>query len=349
MYSIESTISEIGPTGFPALETAVRARWDSLTKPRGSLGRLEDSVLRLALIKQRPHPPVERQGIYIFCGDHGVTEEGVSAYPSAVTGEMMKNFIAGGAAINVLCRSFGISTYVIDAGVAGPKLPGVMDCRIADGTQNLAHGPAMTHAQLTTAINRGIALGRQASSTYDLVGVGDMGIGNTTSASALLCAFTGIEPEAAVGRGAGLDDQGLLQKRDVITRALAFHQAELISPMAIASVFAGFEIAVMAGFLLGAASCRLPVMLDGFVTGAAFLLAQSLCSRVSEYVLFSHCSAEPGHQLLLQFAQAKPLLALDMRLGEGTGAALAMNLLTQAVKLYEQMATFGEAAVSDKR
>ncbi len=349
MLSIESTISKIGATESPVLEAAVRNHWDSLTKPRGSLGKLEAGVLRLALIEERSQPRVERQAIYIFCGDHGITEEGVSAYPSSVTREMMKNFIAGGAAISVLCRSFGISTHVIDAGVAGPKLDGVLDYRIASGTRNFAHSPAMSQEQLVSAVEEGIAIGRKASCTYDLVGVGEMGIGNTSSASTLLCAFTGIEPEAAVGRGAGLDDEGLRRKVKVLSRALTLHRAQLISPLAIASIFAGFEIAMMAGFLLGAASCRLPVVLDGFITGAAFLIAQSLCPRIGDYVLFSHCSSEPGHRLLLGYANAEPLLALDMRLGEGTGAALAMNLLTQAVKLYTQMATFAEAAVSDKR
>ncbi len=344
---LASTISQIRSTTFPALEADVRKRWDSLTKPRGSLGRLEDSVLRLALIQQRHRPQIERQGLYLFCGDHGITEEGVSAYPSSVTREMMKNFVAGGAAINVLCKSFGISAHVVDAGVAGPKLPGVLDCRIADGTRNFAHGPAMSREQLTAALERGITLSRQAAETYNLVGVGEMGIGNTTSASALLCAFAGIEPEQAVGRGAGLDDEGLLHKTDVLRRALAGYRAKLTSPLATASFFAGFEIAMMAGFLLGAASCRLAVVLDGFITGAAFLIAKALCPFIEKYVLFSHLSAEPGHQPMLNFVNANPLLALDMRLGEGTGAALSMNLLSQAVKLYQEMATFAEAAVSD--
>jgi nicotinate-nucleotide--dimethylbenzimidazole phosphoribosyltransferase len=343
---IEQTVGEIRPTAPADIAGMARERWDSLTKPRGSLGRLEDDVVRLAEMQGTAMPVAGRRCMYVFCADHGVTEEGVSLYPSVVTREMVKNFVRGGAAINVICRHLGITTFIVDSGVAGPRLEGVIDRRIADGTANFRRGPAMTREQAAQAIGRGIELARDAAGKFDLAGVGDMGIGNTTSASALLCIFTGATPEEAVGRGTGLDDAGLAHKRTVLTEALALHRSDPADPLGVVAAVGGFEIAMMAGFLLGAASRNFPVVLDGFISGAAFLIAKSLAPAVANCVFFGHRSAERGHARLLANRHA-PLLDLGMRLGEGTGAALAMGLLTSGVALYREMATFAEAAVSD--
>ena len=327
---------------------SVQARWDSLTKPRGSLGVLETSVVRLAQIQQTTNPTVDRRAIYVFCGDHGITQEGVSLYPSVVTREMAKNFVRGGAAINVLCRDLSISTQIIDAGIAGPKIEGVLDLRIAGGTRNFLHEPAMSRGQAELALARGTQLAREAAREFDIVGVGEMGIGNTTSASAILCALSGLTPAEAAGRGTGLDEAGILHKRAILQSALAKHHPDPADPLAILTTFGGFEIAVMAGFIQGAAQHRLPVVIDGFISSAAYLIARALTPAVSENVFFAHRSAEQAHRKLLAEAGATPLLDLGLCLGEGTGAALAIGLLTSAVSLYRNMATFAEAAVSDR-
>jgi len=346
LNTIEQTVGEIRLTAPADIASVVRERWDSLTKPRGSLGRLEDDVVRLAQIQGVAMPVADRRCMYVFCGDHGVTEEGVSLYPSVVTREMVKNFVRGGAAINVICRQLGITTFIVDSGVAGPRLEGVIDRRIAEGTTNFRRGAAMTREQAARALESGIELGRDAAGKFDLAGVGEMGIGNTTAASALLCVFTGAKPEEAVGRGTGLDDAGLAHKRAVLTEALAVHHRDPADPLGVVAAVGGFEIAMMAGFLLGAASRGLPVVMDGFISGAAFLIAQAFAPAVANCVFFGHRSAEHGHARMLANRHA-PMLDLGMRLGEGTGAALAMGLLTSGVALYREMATFAEAAVSD--
>jgi nicotinate-nucleotide--dimethylbenzimidazole phosphoribosyltransferase len=347
---IKRTIASIPSELSPQIAEAAQQRWDSLTKPRGSLGRLESEVSRLAQIQNTAMPHVQRPQMYIFCGDHGITAENVSPYPSVVTREMVRNFVRGGAAINVLCRNLGIETIVIDAGVCGPKIPGVWDRRIAEGTRNFLREPAMSEAQATESVETGIALARQAAEQADIAGVGEMGIGNSTAASALLCALARVAPEEAAGRGAGLDDSGLEHKRAVIAAALARHrrQVEERDPLNILAVFGGFEIAVISGFLLGAAAHRLPTVVDGFIAGAAFLVAQAFYPEIGRHVFFSHRSAELGHAPLLRIAGASPLLDLNMRLGEGTGAALAISVLRAGVQLYREMATFAEASISEK-
>jgi nicotinate-nucleotide--dimethylbenzimidazole phosphoribosyltransferase len=325
------------------VEREVRARWDSLTKPPGSLGRLEPLVIEYALMHGTAAPPLRRKSMVIFCADHGVTAEGVSAWPSDVTRQMVANFISGGAAISVLCRATGIEPLVVDAGVASDPRPGALDRKVARGTANFARGPAMTISQAEQALHAGAGIARNLDA--DVAGVGEMGIGNTTSASALLCALAGVTPHEAVGRGAGLDNEGVRRKAAVIERALALHAASLGDPVSALAALGGFEIAMMAGFLLGAASRRLPVMVDGFIAGSAALSARAIDQRVSEYLLYSHRSAERAHGLMLDALGAKPLLDLDMRLGEGTGAALGISLLESAVRLYSEMATFAGAGV----
>lgn len=352
MPSIEETITKISTLQRETpVTTAVQARWDSLTKPRGSLGRLEAEILRLAQIQGTPNPSLDRAAIYLFCGDHGITKENVSAYPQAVTREMMKNFVAGGAAINVLCRNARIDTVIVDAGVCGPKIEGVLDRRIAEGTGSFLNGPAMDNAQARAALEAGIGLAVDAADRFDTAGLGDMGIGNSASASALVSAFLQVPPENSVGRGAGLHDAGLNHKRKVISRALSRYGNGLstMDPIEVLAAFGGFEIAMMAGFTLGAAANRLPVVIDGFICTAAFLAAQKICRYVTDYVFFAHQSAEPGHLPVLEALGSRPLLNFGLRLGEGTGAAMAISVLRSGVQLYREMATFAQASVSDKQ
>ena len=311
----------------PALEARIRARLDSLTKPPGSLGRLEDLVVQLGLIQQTESPQIARKAMIVFCADHGVVEEGVSPYPSEVTRQMVANYRSGGAAINVLCRHGGIEPVIVDMGVGSP-------------TRNFAREPAMTRAEAEQALETGFAYAAKA----DILGAGEMGIGNTTSAAALFSAFSGFDPTETAGRGTGLDDAGVAKKAAVIRRALALHKTT--DPIDTLAALGGFEIAALTGLILGAASRRHLVMLDGFITGAAAIVARAIAPASLDYVVFSHCSAERGHKKLLDYLNASPLLNLEMRLGEGTGAALGIGLLESAVNLYREMATFQSAGVS---
>lgn len=339
---------DIPSTKNDRLLTEVTDRWNSLTKPPGSLGRLEALVARLALIEGTARPSVDRKAMAVFCADHGVTAEGVSAYPREVTAQMVQNFLAGGAAINVLCRQFGITPMIVDAGVDTEPISGAIDLRVARGTGNFANGPAMNVEQAEQALANGAALAKQMHGRFDIAGVGEMGIGNTTSASALLCALAGIDAADAVGPGTGVDAAGIARKAEVVSGALSLHCAAVASGdgVEILAALGGFEIATMAGFLLGAASVRLPVVVDGFIASAAALSARAINPAVQEYLLFSHVSAEPAHRRLLQALGARPILDLDMRLGEGSGAAMAMPVLDGAVALYLRMATFAEGGVS---
>jgi nicotinate-nucleotide--dimethylbenzimidazole phosphoribosyltransferase len=325
----------------------VQSRWDSLTKPPGSLGRLENAVTRFALQRGMARPSMRNKRMFLFCGDHGVTAEGVSAYPSEVTRQMALNFAAGGAAINVLCRRTGMSTVIVDAGIQGEKVPGLLDRRIGSGTRNFVVEPAMTIAEAESAIEAGAALARDAEYGADEIrGVGEMGIGNTTAASALLCALTGMTPVEAAGPGTGLSGEGVSRKAVVIARALLRHKPDRADPLPVLAVFGGFEIAMMTGFLLGSAEVRIPVMMDGFISCAAALVASRLHPTVLDYLLFSHESAEPAHARMLAELRADPLLRLAMRLGEGSGAALGVSILEHALALYDGMATFAEASVN---
>ena len=288
-----------------------------------------------------------RKGLYVFCGDHGITDEGVSLYPSVVTREMVKNFVHGGAAVSVLCRQLGIITTIVDTGIMGDKIPGALDMRIAEGTRNFLTAPAMSKAEAVLAIENGIRLAQEAALHLDIAGVGEMGIGNSTSASALLYVLAGVSPEEAVGRGTGLDEAGVQHKLQVLKTALATRTFDRGDVFSVVAAFGGYEIATMAGFLLGAAARKLAVVVDGFISGAAFLIAQSLVPNLGQHCFFAHRSAERGHTRLLAFAGAEPLLDLGMCLGEGTGAALGIGLLQSAVALYSEMATFTEASVSD--
>jgi nicotinate-nucleotide--dimethylbenzimidazole phosphoribosyltransferase len=319
----------IRPVADPELETRIRARLDSLTKPPGSLGRLEELALQLGLIQATDMPRIGRKAMIVFCADHGVVEERVSPYPAEVTRQMVANFRSGGAAINVLCRHGGIEPVIVDMGVG-------------KGTRNFAREPAMARAEAEQALDTGFAYAAKA----EILGAGEMGIGNTTSAAALFSAFSGIDVRETAGRGTGLDDAGLARKIEVIRRALALHRPDPSDPIGVLASVGGFEIAALAGLILGAASRRHLVMLDGFITGAAAIVARVLDPASLDYVVFSHCSAEAGHKRMLEFLNARPLLNLEMRLGEGSGAALGIGLLETAVNLYREMATFQGAGVS---
>lgn len=337
---------EIGPIANEQLDREIAARWDSLTKPPGSLGRLEEVVRRFALQRGLARPVIRNKSMYIFCGDHGITAEGVSPYPSEVTRQMALNFIAGGAAINVLCRRNNIAPVIVDAGIKGEPVPGVIDRRLGSGTRNFAVEAAMSRAEALQAIERGAELA--ASGDDDVRGVGEMGIGNTTAASALLCVFADLDPVDAAGPGAGLTSTGVSKKAAVIGKALALHQPDASDAVGVLAQVGGFEIAMMAGFLLGSAERRIPVTMDGFISCAAALVASRIDGRVLDYLLFSHESAEPAHARMLAELRAEPLLRLSMRLGEGSGAALGILLLEQSLALYDGMATFEEASVSNR-
>jgi nicotinate-nucleotide--dimethylbenzimidazole phosphoribosyltransferase len=352
MNLLESTIASITTPDETAANEAAR-RLDNLTKPRGSLGRLEEIVRRFAAIRRESRPQMTGAALCVFVADHGVAEEGVSAYPQAVTAQMLRNIASGGAAISVLARRFGYQLWTVDMGVAedtsASPLPGVIYRRIGRGTRNLSLGPAMSVAEACTAIEAGIEAARRASTAGAiLIGIGEMGIANSTSAAALLAAFTNEPPRRIVGRGAGVDDAGMRRKAAIVERALALHRASLGDPIATLAALGGFEIAAMAGVCLGGAALNTPVVVDGFIATAAAAAADRIHPGVYQHLFFGHCSAEGGHALVLEKLGARPVIELDMRLGEGTGAAMAMNVIETALALFNGMATFESAGVSDR-
>ncbi len=328
-----------------------RARQLVLTKPPGSLGRLEEIGNRLSAIQQAVTPEVTQKRIYVVAGDHGVTAEGVSAYPREVTAQMIDNFLSGGAAINVLGRHGGIEVRVVDAGVDADlsTRAGLISVKRNRGTENFALGPAMKRAEAEQLIAAGVELARVASAEQiKLLGVGDMGIGNTTAASAITAALTAEDPARHTDRGTGVDDPRLAHKIEVIRQSLAINQPDQNDPIDVLAKVGGAEIAVMMGLIIGGASNRVAVVSDGFISTAAAALAVRLCGNTRDYLFLAHRSVERGHAALIELIGLEPLLDLKMRLGEGTGAALAMHILDASTKLLREMATFGEAGVSDK-
>lgn len=329
------------------LELRLRARLDRLTKPPGSLGRLEDIAVRIGLIQGTDAPRLVDPQILVFAGDHGLTAQGVSAFPADVTAQMVRNFLAGGAAISVLARRHGIVLTVVDAGVRAtlPAGEGLVVHKIAPGTADASLGPAMTSAQRDLALARGrdTVIARPGN----VVLLGEMGIGNTSSAALLLARLTGADIDACTGRGTGLDDAGLTRKRAVLRRVLARHPAA-IEPLDALAAFGGFEIAMMVGAALQAAHERRVILVDGFVVGAAILVASRIAPTVLDFCIHAHRSAEQGHGLLLAALDAEPLLDLGLRLGEGSGAALAWPLVEGAVQLLAEMASFDSAGVSTR-
>jgi nicotinate-nucleotide--dimethylbenzimidazole phosphoribosyltransferase len=341
MSDLTALLSAVEPPDEEA-RAACQALLDLKTKPRGSLGRLEQVATQVAAVTRHPSPPVPDAAIIVAAADHGVTVEGVSAYPSEVTAQMVANFVAGGAAINVLARRAKARLLVVDAGVASP-VAGVRSLRFGPGTANIAAGPAMSEATAAEAVLAGADLvdGLGAG----LVGIGEMGIGNTTSAAALCAAFLGVEPEAVTGKGTGLDAEGLRRKVAVVRRALTANAAR--EPLAVLASLGGFEIAVLAGVVLGCAARGVPVVLDGFITGAAAQAAARLAPAAAGAMIASHRSTEPGHRLVLEELGLEPLLDLGLRLGEGSGAALAIPVVQSAVAILNEMASFESAGVTD--
>lgn len=330
---------------------AAQKRHDKLTKPRGSLGMLEDVAVKLAGIRRCLTPTFENKAIVVMAADHGVVAEGTSAYPQEVTRQMVRNFLAGGAAINVFARHVGARVIVVDMGVIGGFEPHpLLACRMIDfGTKNMAIGPAMSRCQALDSLEVGIAVVEaELGRGLDIIGTGDMGIGNTTSASAICAVITGRPAAEVTGRGTGIDDGQLYHKIDIINRALAVNQPDGEDAIDVLSKVGGFEIGGLAGVILASAANSIPVVIDGFISGAAALIAVKLSPVCREYLIASHLSVEPGHTIMLDYLGLKPLLNLNMRLGEGTGAALGISLSEASVRVLNEMRTFGEAGVSDK-
>lgn len=348
---LDEVIKQIQPLDEDSMRAA-RQRQDQLTKPAGSLGRLEELSIQLAGIQRKPTPLIKDKAVIVMAGDHGVTAEGVSAYPSEVTRQMVLNFLNGGAAINVLARQAGARVVVVDMGVAA-DIPtadaNLIRRRIGAGTANLAQGPAMTREQAEESIRSGIEVAwDEISKGADILATGDMGIGNTTPSAAIACALMNLPPEKITGRGTGIDDEGLKRKISAIARGLAVNKPNAKDGLDVLAKVGGFEIGGLAGVMLGAASKGVPVVVDGFISTAAAMIAVTLAPQSRDYLIFAHRSKENGHALMLEWLGAKPLLDLDLRLGEGTGAVLAFPLLEAACNILNQMATFDEAGVSRK-
>jgi nicotinate-nucleotide--dimethylbenzimidazole phosphoribosyltransferase len=331
--------------------SAARERQLTLTKPPGSLGRLEEIANRLAAIQRTATPVVTKKRIYVVVGDHGVTIEGVSAYPREVTPQMVDNFLRGGAAINVLGRAGGIEVRVVDAGVDADlsDRSDLIQAKVMRGTANFAVGPAMTRLEAEACLVKGIELAQAAANDgINLLGIGEMGIGNTTAASAITAVLLKCDPETVTGRGTGIDDAGLAHKIEVIHRAIESNKPKADDAIDVLAKVGGAEIGVMAGIVLGAAANHLPVVADGFISTSAAALALRLQSNARDYLFNGHRSAERGHNALIEFIGEQALLDLSMRLGEGTGAALAMHVIDAAAKLLSEMATFADAGVSNR-
>jgi len=346
--SLSQILKQIKPLDREAMEEA-QSRQDELTKPRGSLGRLEELSIKVAGIKGKIVRGFEHKAIVTMAADHGVVEEGVTLYPQEVTKQMVFNFLNGGAGINVLARLTGARVVVVDMGVIGGFEPHPnLICKMIDfGTRNMAKGPAMNRQQALDAIESGIEIIEdEIAKGLDIVGTGDMGLGNTSASSAIGAAITGESVEKVTGRGEGLDDEQLAHKIKVVQKALAINKPDPQDPIDVLAKVGGFEIGGLAGVMLGAAAHRIPVVIDGFISGAAALIATGLAPGLKDYLIAAHLSAESGHRFLLEYLGLTPLLSLEMRLGEGTGAALGIAVVEAAVKTLAEMATFTEAGVS---
>ena len=348
MDTLRDTIAKIRPLCGASMEAA-RRRQDILTKPRGSLGRLEELSVRLAGIRRTSSPCVREKVILTMAGDHGVVAEGVTLYPSEVTVQQIRNFLRGGGGVNVLARHVGARVVLVDMGVNHDFAPdeGIGIRKVAKGTANILHGPAMTPEEALRAVEEGIAAaGEEAARGMDILGTGEMGIGNSTPSAAIVCAVTGESVEAVTGRGAGLSDDGLRRKIAVIGEALRLNRPDPTDGLDVLAKVGGFEIGGIAGAILGAAALGIPVVVDGFISTAGAMIAALLCPLSKDYMFFSHRSEEVGHEYMLRFFGARPLLDLGLRLGEGTGAALAISLVEASARILSEMSTFESAGVS---
>jgi nicotinate-nucleotide--dimethylbenzimidazole phosphoribosyltransferase len=350
MSDIEKVIKRIVPVS-PENLTQARKHLDALTKPPGSLGRLEGLAGRYAAIKGLDSPQVRKKAVYVFAADHGVAQQGISAFPAEVTPQMVLNFLNGGAAINVLANHFGAEVIVVDMGVNFnfEAIPNFLNKKIARGTEDLSMGPSMTRLQAEKAVQVGMELACAAAEQgVDILGTGDMGIGNTTSSVAIIAALTQRPVKEITGCGTGIDDKTLQKKIDIVERALQVNQPDFNDPLDVLAKVGGFEIAGICGFILGSAASRTPVVIDGVISGAGALIAHRLNPTAGDYMFMSHRSQEPAHEVVFDQVQQQALFDFEMRLGEGTGAIIGMNLLEAGVKIYSEMATFENAGVSNK-
>ena len=332
-----------------SIDEKVQKQLDSLTKPPGSLGRLEEIVKDVARISQKSSPKIRKKTIFVMAGDHGVAESGVSAFPAEVTPQMVLNFLNGGAAINVLASHAGCETKVVDMGVNYDfqNAPGLIDRKIGHGTKNIANGPAMSEEETVKAVMAGIRLAEEAAKDgSDIIGTGEMGIANTTPSTAIFCALLAFSPEDITGSGTGLDEKGISLKAQVIQKALKKNEP-YGSALETLMKLGGFEIAGLVGLILGSAKMNVPVVVDGFISTAAALVAMEAAPYVRRKLFFAHLSDERGHKKVLEKLDVKPILDLDMRLGEGSGAALAISVIDASLKIFNEMATFESAGVAD--
>ena len=335
-----------------ALKSALQQKINLKTKPMGALGRLEDVALQFGLIQNSLSPQLNKPTMLVFAGDHGIAASGVSPYPQAVTAQMVLNFLGGGAAINVFAKQNNMALRVIDAGVNHQfePHPNLINAKIENGTANFLHAPAMTSDQCEQALTLGASLAaKETQAGCNVLAFGEMGIANTSSASCLMSVLCGLSIDKCVGRGTGLDDAGLSKKIEILDQAIQLHALNAQDTMQVLATFGGFEIAMMAGAMLGAAQQNAVLLIDGFIATAALLVASKLQPNILQYCVFAHCSGEAGHRQLLAFLDANPLLDLGLRLGEGTGAALVLPLLQAAVNFLNDMASFESAGVSEKQ
>lgn len=350
METLQSLVGRIRPAGR-SLEIEAQAHLDDLTKPRGSLGRLEEIAMKYVLASGSVHPVLNKKKICCFAADHGVAAEGVSAFPAEVTPQMVYNMLGGGAAISVLTRHAGIDLDIVDMGVNHdfPDHPRLVKKKVRHGSSNFSSGPAMTEEDSMQALLSGFEIACEASDAgYHLLGTGEMGIANTTPATALYSVLLDLPVETITGRGTGIDDIRLEHKKDVIRRSVSMNASRCTTPFGVLTALGGYEIAAITGFVLGAAACRVPVVADGFISSAGAVAALQLCPDAADYLYFSHLSNEPGHKVVMEKIGARPILDLDLRLGEGTGSALAMQIIEASVTVYNEMATFSSAGVSEK-
>jgi nicotinate-nucleotide--dimethylbenzimidazole phosphoribosyltransferase len=349
MENIVSLVSSIQPLNHEKMEETQR-HLDQLTKPPGSLGRLEALALQIAGIREDHAPVLSKKAVIVMAADHGVCEEGISAYPSEVTGQMVLNFCNGGAAVNVMARHASADVICVDIGVKETiEHEGLVVSKVKRGTANIAHGPAMSEDEALKAIWVGVDLVEKlVKEGYQLIATGEMGIGNTTASSAILSALTDVSVEDAVGRGTGIDDARWKHKQEVVKRSIAVNQPDSERPIEVLYKLGGLEIAGLVGVILGAAKYRVPVVIDGFISSAAALIASRIAPSALHYMISSHLSHEQGHKLMLEAIGLQPMMQMEMRLGEGTGAVLSFPVIDVALKLLREMATFSSAGVSNK-
>lgn len=350
MGLLETTLNQIVPQDA-ASRAKAHARLEQLTMPYWALGRILDLAVDLAGITRSMNPPVARKAVVTMAGDHGVVAEGVSKYPREVTPQMVYNFVAGGAGINALAKQAGANVVVVDMGVAADlsdlaSAGKIISKRVGPGTKNMAQGPAMTREEAIRAVGAGIEVALELGPSVDVFGTGEMGIGNTTPSSAIVAILSGEDVSTVTGRGTGIDDGQLSAKVKIIEKCLGVNGCDPKDGLDVLAKVGGFEIGGIAGLILGAASLRKPVLIDGFISTAGALIAHCLCPTSADYMIAAHRSVEQGHRIALDILGKRPLLDLDLRLGEGTGAALAMNLVEAAVAVLTEVATFEEASVS---